>query len=182
MADTLLNELKGLKRDTVARNSRRSKDWFRNKIAKGSFDKKYIRSRPSMGGVYTFVYSPKHKKTLPYWDRNPLIVVIDHYAGGFLGLNFHYLPPKLRAIFMDNLLQFRRGFRDKARIKVSYGQLKSMASLKYYKPTIKRYLKPYMRSKLVLIPEEEYKEMLFLPYAKFSVSNTKVYKDSRAMI
>jgi len=182
MAETFLTELKSMKRDTIARNSRRSKNWFKNKITKGKFDKKYIKSRPSFGGVYTFVYSPKYQKTLPYWDRNPLIVVIDHYAGGFLGLNFHYLPPKLRAIFMDKLLDFRRGFRDKARIKVNYGQLKSMSKLRYYKPTIKRYLTSHMRSKLILIPEEEWKEMLLLPYAKFSIPNTKVYQKSRALI
>ena len=36
--------------------------------------------------------------------RFPLVIVIDKAEGGFLGLNLHYLPPILRAKFLDALL------------------------------------------------------------------------------
>ena len=32
-----------------------------------------------------FVYSPKHRNTLPYYDTFPLVLPIGGAAGGFLG-------------------------------------------------------------------------------------------------
>jgi hypothetical protein len=59
----------------------------------------------SIGKMYTFFYDPKHKETLPYYDLFPLIFVVGPAAGGFLGINLHYLPPVLRAKLMDSLYQ-----------------------------------------------------------------------------
>ena len=51
-----------------------------------------------------FFYDPKHKDTLPYYDRFPLSVIIGPAKGGFYGLNLHYLPPVLRAKMLDALM------------------------------------------------------------------------------
>ena len=39
-----------------------------------------------------FVYDPKTKAKLPFYDTFPLVLPIDTFRGGFIGLNFHYLP------------------------------------------------------------------------------------------
>ena len=41
-------------------------------------------SRFMMGNMYLFAYDPKHKDTLPYYDRFPIIFPINKAKGGFL--------------------------------------------------------------------------------------------------
>ena len=43
-----------------------------------------------------YFYDPKTKQQMKYYDRFPLIMCVQMYNNG-LGLNFHYLPPMLRA-------------------------------------------------------------------------------------
>ena len=47
----------------------------------------------------------KHKETLPFYDSFPLVIIIGKAKGGFLGMNLHYLPPTLRAKFLDALME-----------------------------------------------------------------------------
>ena len=63
-----------------------------------------IVKRPRMGDMIMFLYQPKTKDKLPYWDRFPLVVLIDKYPDGYLGLNLHYLPPRQRAILLKRLM------------------------------------------------------------------------------
>ena len=58
-----------------------------------------------MGKMYMFFYDPKHKATLPYYDRFPLVIPIERYPDGFLGLNMHYLAPKLRLSLLEGLMK-----------------------------------------------------------------------------
>jgi hypothetical protein len=44
-----------------------------------------------MGGLYYFMYDPKGKDDMPYYDRFPLVMPLKREVDGFLGLNFHYL-------------------------------------------------------------------------------------------
>lgn len=171
----------GVKPTTAARNTRRSAAWLQNKIKK--VDPKLLTTRPLLGHMYLFSYDPKYKNTLPFYDRHPLIFVIEKYPGGFLGLNLHYLPPKLRLILLNKLTQFKVGTGERAKLQLRYNTLKGATSLKMVKPTIHRYLTSHMRSKMVAIPEEEWEEVVMLPVARFVGStNTSVYKHSRGMI
>ena len=45
----------------------------------------------AVGSMYMYFYDPKHKATLPYYDRFPLTIVVGEAPGGFYGLNLHYL-------------------------------------------------------------------------------------------
>ena len=49
------------------------------------------------------MYNPKHKATLPYYDLFPLVLPIQKLSDGFIGINFHYLYPKDRAILLDEV-------------------------------------------------------------------------------
>ncbi len=42
--------------------------------------------RPKYGVMNLFGYDPKHKATLPYYDRFPLILPLDPAKGGFIWL------------------------------------------------------------------------------------------------
>ena len=49
---------------------------------------RYVRSFIK-GRLYFFLYDPKTKDELPYYDRFPLVLVLEKYDDGFLGLNLH---------------------------------------------------------------------------------------------
>ena len=60
------------------------------------------------GRMYMFKYMPKMKSQLPYWDMFPVGLVMNAYPdkGYFSMINFHYLPPILRAELMDAIYPF----------------------------------------------------------------------------
>ena len=60
-----------------------------------------LTDRPTGGSLNMFVYSPKGRNKLPYFDTFPLVLPLKRMDGGFLGLNFHYLPYALRARLLD---------------------------------------------------------------------------------
>jgi len=49
-------------------------------------------TRLEPGNMYMYVYDPKYKDTMPYWDQFPLCLPFDEISGGFVGINLHYLP------------------------------------------------------------------------------------------
>ena len=95
--------------------SKESLKWFMSKIenlknpirlANQIRDEGRSGDRFMMGGLYYFYYDAKLKDRLEYWDAFPLVIPIERYKDGFLGLNLHYLPPRIRAGFMDKLMDF----------------------------------------------------------------------------
>jgi hypothetical protein len=172
-----------------------ARNWFRTaaKKTKGiSAERIYSESSKSamtstvkMGKMYMFFYDPKQKKTLPYYDRFPLIFPFDKAKGGFMGLNLHYLPPKLRAILMDSLydLASDKQYTQATKLKLSYNVLKSAGKYKWFKPCIKHYLSDHVRSRFIEIDASQWDMALFLNVAKFEgASQSKVWADSRASV
>jgi hypothetical protein len=87
-------------------------------------------SRPQIGRMYMFVYDAKHKETLPYFDMYPLVIPIEFYGDGFLGINFHYLPPLARARLLNDLSRITNNdkYDDSTKMLVSYETLKIYGS------------------------------------------------------
>ena len=67
-------------------------------------DRDKIKNRSMLGCMYFYFYDPKLKDSLPYYDRFPLVIPIERYSDGFLGLNLHYIHPKQRMILLDKFL------------------------------------------------------------------------------
>jgi len=137
------------------------------------------------GNMYSFFYDPKHKNTLPYYDRFPLVFPFSPAERGFLGINLHYLPYELRARLMDGLAEHINNDKlDKTtKLKINYGILKSAARLKYFEPCVKRYLDNHVRSQFVRIAPKEWEIAVFLPLQSFqNASVQQVWADSRRMI
>ena len=65
--------------------------------------------RERWGSLYIFKYSPKHKDTLPYYDVFPLVLPLEFYEDGFLGINFHYLSIPIRIMFLERLARYATG-------------------------------------------------------------------------
>ena len=184
---------KGLRAGEVPGRTQAARDWFRN-TAKGVKDigeGKILRSAEALttqleiGKMYFFMYDPKMKKELPYFDKFPLIFPFEKTAGGFLGINMHYLPYFLRAKLMDLLYNFVSDPKldDRAKLKISYNILKSASTNKYIKPCIKQYLTGHCRSKFIFVEPAEWDIALFLPVSNFQkASENKVWADSKKII
>jgi hypothetical protein len=71
----------------------RSEDWYRAQV------RKYLKPPNDIeeGDVLFFTYSPKGQFVLPYWDKYPLVRVLERYGDGFFGVNCHYVNPQIRA-------------------------------------------------------------------------------------
>jgi hypothetical protein len=178
----------------VERNTKESLKWFQSKLKEMSGisrqkllkdDKFKIRASPLPGRMFHFFYDPKGKKTLPYYDRFPLIFLVEKAKGGFYGLNLHYLPHKHRAIFFDRLTQLstNKKYDETTRIRMSYELLKGAAKLTMYKPCFKHYLTNHVKSNIVEIPADNWEQVLFLPTENFKKkTKDQVWQESRKMI
>lgn len=136
---------------------------------------------PTPGKMLMYQYDAKHKDTLPYWDMFPVIFPLELYNDSFLGLNLHYLPPVFRVRLMDALYETinNQKYDSTTKLEINYQILKKTASMKYFKPCIKKYLKSHVKSRLVEIPVDEWDYAVFLPIARFqNASQRKVWDDS----
>lgn len=143
------------------------------------------RSQIGIGKLYTYFYDPKHKDTLPYYDRMPMVFIFDMQKDRFLGLNLHYLPYRPRVKLMDTLLDTMNNARidNNKKLQISYQVIKGFSNFNLAKPAIKMYLKGHLRSRLLAIPPEEWSSAVFLPLAQWEkASQGKVFKDSQRII
>ena len=184
---------KGAALGKLPAKERKSRDWFRNQARRTSITPSKLRSeaksqavnRVSMGKMYFFAYDPKTKKELPYYDRFPLIFPFKKAQGGFMGINLHYLPPRLRAKLMDALygLVTNKKYDETTRLNLSYRVLNGAARFRFFKPTVKRYLSSQVKSRFIEVNAEQWDMALFLPVEQFSkASKQKVWSDSRNAI
>lgn len=192
--DDILN--KGLQLGLNSRTGA-ARVWYRDKAKEiGNVNEtNFFKTAPSesfrsssnfqIGSMYTFYYDPKHKDTLPYYDRVPLIFPINRAKNGFLGINFHYLPLDLRANLMDALHEVASNdkYDNTTKLRISYNILNSSAQFGEFKPTVKHYLFQHIRSKLLYIKPSEWDMALWLNIAKFEkASQTQVWQDSMKII
>lgn len=134
------------------------------------------------GRLYSYLYLPKHKDTLPYYDIFPLIFMTDLYADGWLGLNMHYLNPLNRANLFSALLRHNvKSKNEREYLSISYGLLKAASANRYMKPCVKRYLVEHTKTPLLEIPFNLWEEAIFLVQPQFRKANkSEVWSDSKA--
>jgi hypothetical protein len=150
--------------------------WYRNRIKELGTPSQTqlirdgkITGRVNFGALNMFIYDPKLKNKLPYYDTFPLVLPIERYRDGFLGINFHYLPYALRARLLSRLDP-----------NANYSALKNV---RLVKPTLKRYLNSNVRSRFRKLEEEDFMTAIMLPVQRFRKSSaSKVWSDSRKVI
>ena len=186
--ESYLDKLKdAIRTDQVAAKARAAGNWFRSIVnrTRGQFSKETpqkilsrqdsLVSKSVLGKMYFYSYNPKWKDELPWYDTFPLVFPIERYPDGFLGLNFHYLAPKHRAILMDQLKMFanNKKYDETTKLRLSYNMLKGFTKIKRAKPTVHRYLNSKVNSKFVLVNADEWEVALFLPVERFKKANKK---------
>lgn len=189
--------LKGIRAGQMPSRNSSARVWYREKakevgkINETSFfrtadaDRLKNAGQFRIGSMYMFYYDPKHKDTLPYYDRVPLIFPINRAKGGFLGINFHYLPLKMRAKLMDALYDTASNDRydESTKLNISYRILSASSQYREFRPAVKHYLFEHVRSRLLYVNPSEWDIALFLNIAKFEgATQSQVWEDSRKII
>ena len=131
-------------------------------------DAKRLSAKTFIGRMYFFHYDAKYKDVLPVWDKFPLVIPIEIYSDGFLGLNLHYLDPYSRLALLDRLQDFINNdkYDDTTRMNLSYDLLSSSRRYKLIEGCVKRYLSSHIRSSIVYIEPDNWETAIFLPTAK----------------
>lgn len=170
-------------RTTKARNWLRAKIQDLNPTRQALLaDRIRLKDKSIIGRMYFFYYDPKLKDSLPYYDRFPLVIPIEHYPDGILGLNLHYIHPKQRIILLDKLSEFANNDKyDKTtKLRLSYDLLKNVSKIYEMTPCIKRYLFNHIDSRFLEIGANEWDIAALLPVESFVGANSnKVYTESR---
>ena len=142
-----------------------------------------LRKRVEFGDLFCYYYNPKHKNTmrrsrkdgklypvLPYYDMFPMIMLLSAEKETFLGINFHYLRPKWRAILLDRVT---------AKIGGGLPKWSKLRQIRQIAPTIKRYRYDHIMRRVIPIEENEQEIAIFLPTERFKKSaKAKVWADS----
>lgn len=184
--------LKGVRAGQIPARTKSAREWYRNKASTVSATPTNVISNKtnivrgySVGEMMLFNYSPKHKNKLPYYDTFPLVFPIEPAAGGFLGLNMHYLPLRQRAFLMDALYTTvnNQRYDSSTALNISYSILKNASKFKLFKPCVKHYLNSHIKSRRVLIDAVEWDIALFLPLQRFQKGGqSAAWKDSLKVV
>lgn len=162
-----------------------SKIWFNRKVTDLNADE-YKRNLPKVflgdlipGQMYIMSYSPKHKKTLPYYDVYPLFFYMKPAKGGFYGINLHYIYPQSRERLIKNMVDIMGVRKSNSKngiqhaIKLTYKILCLASKLALLRVSIKHYKYRKIWA-LKLVPSEEWGNAIKLPLAKFVSETQKV--------
>jgi len=129
---------------------------------------------PFIGGMFFYLYDPKHKEKLPWWDAFPLVIPVENYSDGFLGLNLHYLPPPARKKLIEGLLKYKKmPGTPNAYMKLSYSMLKAARSIKEFEPCIHRYLFSHVKSQFIKVDDSAWVKATMLPVQQFAGAHSR---------
>jgi hypothetical protein len=139
-------------------------------------------SKPEIGSMFMFTYSPIHKETLPVYDTFPLVLPFSFTRfpgkkGEYMtGLNIHYLHPQLRLKLLTKLMQFASNDRltPNTKMQLSWQLLKGAAQMNMVAPCVHMYHLPHVKSNFLKIEPENWAMACLLPcenFKKQSASN-----------
>ena len=186
----LLDRLKSsLAKEGLTPRTNQARAWLQEKIKNLKptrdalmRDRQRLKTSSVIGKMYFYFYDPKTKDTMPYYDRFPLVIPIEQYRDGFLGLNLHYIHPKNRMVLLDKLsvTATNKTYNESTKLRVNYEYLAKASKAFEATPCIKRYLFNHIDSRFLEITADEWDIAALLPMESFvGASTSKVYSDSR---
>lgn len=156
--------------------------------SKGVVSKKEVNSRklkksfPSKkpGFLYMMEYVPPDKKQKKFFDRFPVILVLQFVGNKFVGVNLHLLPFKERVIMLFFIIKNTQKTKDGyAKVKLST-LISNKIIFKYILNSSDLFYMTGIRSKIRPIYAEDIVESVFLPVEKFvGMSKNKVHSYMR---
>jgi hypothetical protein len=177
----------------TASEQERSFQWYKNQIVSlGSnvTGREVIKSgkltmQLMPGHMYLFMYDPKHKKTLPYYDTFPLVLPFRKLPDGFLGINLHYLPYLMRFNLLGELSKYAmdKKYDEKTRIRISWELLENSSKLLPATACVKHYLSNHLKTQFLKINYPDWITAAMLPIENFVKQRKEnVWKETRKKI
>jgi len=111
-----------------------------------------------------------------------LVIPIESYNDGFLGLNLHYIAPKYRMTLLDKLsvTASNNTYDEKTKLRLNYRYLANASRVFEATPCIKRYLFSQIQSRFLEITADEWDIAALLPMESFvGASTSKVHAESQ---
>lgn len=160
------------------------------------------------GRMFTFLYRPKTKIDLRYFDVTPLIITLplpkdstpgmvsgvgynseESNSSRILGLNLHYIEPELREYLIEKLLHISsknlggkippKGI---GYFRIDYDLLKTIRYV-FGMPCIRSYDMGRIIGRPVIIPSNQWGNAVSLPFENFvKAKNRKIWVESRRLI
>lgn len=202
MAENIFQKIQELRSDAeIPARGRAAQDWFRRTI-RSLYGDRTLRGREQLiqaegaklvnrasiretGKLYMFVYDPKLKKALPYYDRFPMIFVLEVRGSSLLGLNMHYLPYNLRLRLFNRLIELLNddNMNENTRLRLSYQAIKDAAKFESGMQLIREYKARYIRSQLLEVHPADWEIAMFLPTEAFRKAGRQtIWGDTRKKI
>jgi hypothetical protein len=184
IANSLLDKIRNNPNYSPQRSARWFQDQIRAVYGAGhvSTDRmlrgeaKHVSDKFGVGDLIFYVYDPKTKDKLPYWDKFPLVFPFSQTKESFTGLNLHYLPPMLRFALMNELIKINND------MGASWEVLKKSSKSQLVAPCVKQYLFNHVRSRYIRIPQDSWITAALLPSDNFQkASNSSVWAHSRRL-
>lgn len=170
-------------------DQQRSFQWYQAQIAKlGNVSTSKLMQQGKLvstlfpGNMYMFRYDPKMKDTLPYYDTFPLVLPFRRVQGGFIGINFHYLPYQTRLRMMRTVSEFTEDPKidESTFVRVTWRLIESTAMLKPLRFCVKHYILEQVQSRFLKIPFTDWFIASQLPVERFEGANKKeVWRETR---
>lgn len=178
--------------------------WY-NKAKKNPMDPTVVFCENQMmqvGKLNQFNYNPKHKNTLDYYDKKPLVLslgVIQRKKMRYeLGINLNFIPAPYKWYILDKIQRTYSGFFQRQKdgrasnnalkqpqIRYRYAAIKAMLSQYGFEFAIRMYI-PSRKSKLYCINYNNWVTASFLSIEKFEgitykqmIKEFRKYKNSR---
>jgi hypothetical protein len=134
------------------------------------------------GEMYFYMYDPKLKDTLPYYDIFPLVLPFRRLQEGFLGVNLHYLPYTVRFRILKQLHEYATNLKmdETTRVRLSWKLISSIANLKPLEFCVKHYINENIRSKMLKVNYNDWVVASQLPVERFqNVNKASVWRENR---
>lgn len=149
-----------------AANNTKSAKWFTETIKKGV--RAHVVAKPQPGKIYAYIYDAKHKDTLPYWDKYPLIIYLGLGKHNLMyGLNLHYIPPKARQQFLEDLLKQYAStpmISNNTKLKIDWGKVKGFQGADQM---IKAYIPGNIKGTIMEIKPSDWANVVMMPTQQF---------------
>ena len=125
------------------------------------------------GNMYMYFYDPKHKETLPYYDRFPLVFPFSPTKNGFIGLNMHYLPYQGRIALFTELDKHKSSpyLTEKTKLQLEWNTIVAMSKHKLAEPCVKQYLYSHIKSNIVKVDSYHWVTAMMMPVERFAKQN-----------
>lgn len=169
-------DLKQLQKQGMSWYQQQMRDIKKNRFNKYQFitgGRQDTVRRLEIGKMYFFEYVAKYSgigsnkvpvsQQLPVFDRYPLVLPFSTAPNGFIGINLHYLPIKVRAWLLDQLMRTANVPANKLRI--NWQILNTIAKARIGEYAVHRYLLNHITSPFRLVRIEDYSNAIMLPFA-----------------